>query len=957
MQRSADANMTVNRPVPASSGVSDDPHLALGIFNAWVTPICVLDDRGTIIATNAAWRETAVTRGGLLDRTCEGVSYLGVCEQYARAVEHDPATLSFMLNLRAVLAGDLERFEVQYPSDSPTERRWYDGRVRTFEVEGTRRIAVIHIDITALKRSELRAASQARITSMLARRGSLPEILAEIVSSLEQENPAVRSSIMLLDDSGQRLMHGAAPSLPAAYVRAVHGASIGPNAGSCGTAAYTGERVIVTDIETDPRWADYREAALAAGLRACWSEPIRDAAGQLLGTFGMYPNTAHAPSDDDIATITNAARFAAIAITRKRDEAALYESEARFTQAFEHSSVGVGFIDENGALFKVNRAMCEILGYSAEELQGHTYGSLTHVDDRERSDAYVTRLRRGEIESFQHEQRYLHKSGRTVWAILSVSMVRGERGQPMYAVAQVLDVSAMHLAEDERNLIFDYSLDLLCVADIDGAFKQLNPAWSRVLGWDRAELLGRPYLELVHPEDLVATLNAGERLRNGQPVIEFENRYRCKNGSYRLLSWNSFPLPDAGVTLAVVRDVTARHAAEHERRGIEERLRESQKMESLGALAGGIAHDFNNILAVILGNVGLAERALERGAPLGDKLKQIEIAGQRAVDLVQQIMAFSRRQPQQLRVLSLAEVVRETMMLLRATIPAGIAIDTRIDEAVPSVLADATQMHQVLMNLCTNAWHALREIPTRHGRISVSLALHDGRDGPPPGLRGETGPGPLVCLSVADNGIGMDGATVARMFEPFFTTRAPGDGTGLGLSVVHGIIAAHHGAIAVDSLPGSGTTFRIYLPVSGESVDAPTHAKPGATPGPSPSRRVLYIDDEAQLVTLAGELLADDGIEVMGHVDAEAALTALRADPQGFDLVVSDFNMPKMSGLDVARAAHDIRAALPVVLASGYITPELQSEAASCGVRHLLHKPDIAGRLRAVVHEVLNAGA
>ncbi len=935
----------------------DDPTLALGIFNAWVTPICVLDERGDILATNAAWRDAATSRGALLERTCKGINYLAICEQHARDASDDPAAISFLLQLRAVLAGELARFEVQYPCDSPHERRWFDGRVRTFDVDGVRRVAVIHIDITALKRAELRAASQARITSMLASRASLHEVLTAIVGSLEEENPAMRSSIMLLDESGQRLVHGAAPSLPAPYVRAINGLPIGPNVGSCGTAAFSGERVVVTDIASDTRWANYRDIALAAGLNACWSEPIRDGAGQLLGTFGIYPRAPHAPNDDDIATITNAARFAAVAITRQRNEAALYESEARFTQAFEHSSVGVGFIGSDGRMFKVNRAMCDILGYHADELVGQNYNDLTHVDDRERSDAYVARLKRGEIESFQHEKRYIHKSGRTVWAILSVSMVRGERGQPMYAVAQVLDISAMRLAEDERNLIFDYSLDLLCLAGIDGAFKQLNPAWSRVLGWERSELLGRPYLELVHPEDLIATLAAGERLRSGVPVIEFENRYRCKNGSYRLLSWNSFPLPDAGVTLAVVRDVTARNAAERERREIEERLRESQKMESLGALAGGIAHDFNNILAVILGNVSLAERALERGVAVGDKLKQIEIAGQRAVDLVQQIMAFSRRQPQQLRVLSLADVLRETMMLLRATIPAGIAIDTSIAERVPTVLADSTQMHQVLMNLCTNAWHALKQVNERRGRIAVALSVYDGRNGPPPGLRAAIGDGPLVCLSVADNGIGMDSATLARVFEPFFTTRAPGDGTGLGLSVVHGIIAAHHGAIAVDSVPGSGTTFRIYLPASGEALDQPAATAAIEASKEGPPRRVLYIDDEAQLVRLASELLALDGVEVVGHVDAEAALAALGRDTQGFDLVISDFNMPKMSGLDVARAVNALRAALPVVIASGYITPQLQSEAAHCGVRQLLHKPDISTRLRAVVREVLEAGA
>jgi PAS domain S-box-containing protein len=946
-------NLDVNVQLPR--GGTDDSALALGMFNAWITPICVLDECGIIVATNDAWLDMATSRGGLVESTGKGSNYLQICEHYARESSDDATGASFYQQLSAVLAGELTRFEMQYPCDSPTERRWFDARVRGFRSQEQLRVAVIHIDITALKRAELRAASQARIMSLLASRVSLHEVLSAIVRSIEEENPNVLSSILLLDESGQRLVHGVAPSLAAAYVRAIDGAEIGPESGSWGSAAYFDERVIVPDIEQDPRWARFRDIARAAGLRACWSEPIRDGAGHLLGTFAIYHTKPHTPSDDDIATISTAARFAAVAITRKRDADALYESEARFTQAFEHSAVGVGFIGPDGAIFKVNRAMGEILGYSADELIGRTYGSLTHPDDQERSHAYVERLKRGELDHFQHEKRYLHKSGRTVWAMLSVSMVRGERGRPMYAVAQVLDISAIRIAEDERDLIFEYSLDLLCLANIDGAFKQLNPAWTRVLGWQQSELLGRPYLELVYPEDLVATLAVGERLRAGKPVIEFENRYRCKNGSYRLLSWNAFPLPEAGLTLAVVRDVTARHAAERERREIEDRLQESQKMESLGALAGGIAHDFNNILAVILGNVGLAERALERGTTVADKLRQIEIAGQRAVDLVQQIMAFSRRQPQQLRVLSLADIVRETMMLLRATLPAGIAIDTTIGEHIPAVLADSTQMHQVLMNLCTNAWHALQQVGERHGRISVSLGVHEAGSGRPAGLRTAIAGDTLVCLTVSDNGAGMDSATLARVFEPFFTTRAPGQGTGLGLSVVHGIIAAHHGAIAVDSIPGSGTSFRIYLPASNAPVTATIDAPAVATSAHGTTRRVLYIDDESQLVTLAREILEIDGLEVVGHVDADAALTELRAAPQNFDLVVSDFNMPKMSGLDVARMVATIRADLPVIIASGYITPELKNEAAACGVRQLLHKPDIANRLRTVVHEELSA--
>lgn len=941
----------------ALAAVAASERMAQATLDALPAPVCVLDETGTIQATNLAWRRFSPANGGDPAVTGQGVNYLGLCDDFAANQAGTATQQTLASQLREVLAGHRNAFELEYPCHSPSQARWYQARISRFPGAGPPRLTIVHLDVTDFKQAELREAMQARVMTLLANDAALTEILEALVIGVELENPTLICSVLLLDSGSGRLMHGAAPSLPAFYNEALNGLMPGPSTGSCGTAAWRGERVVVENIALDPRWHAYAELAARAKLRACWSEPVRDSGGRLIGTFAVYHSLPCAPAEAEIRLIEAAARFAALAIERKRDAAALHASEARFANAFEFAPVGVGLVAPDGRWIKVNRALCDMLGYDEAELLKKTFGDITHPDDLARSLDYIARLQRGEIERFQYEKRYLHQRGRVVWVLLSVSLVRSVTGAPMYEICQIQDITALKTTRNERDMLFDLSPDLLCVADIDGRFRQLNPAWTRTLGWSTTELLKLSYPELVHPEDLARTLEAGKQLREGRAVFNFENRYRCQDGSYRLLSWNSFPLPDAGMTFAVVRDITERAAAEDARRSAEQRAGERQRMEALGKLAGGIAHDFNNNLAVMLGNLTLARRALGADHPVGKKLAQIEIAGQRAVALVQQILAFSRRQPQQLRVLTLGSIVIETLGLLRATIPAGIAIDTQIESDVPPVLADETQMHQILMNLCTNAWHAIEARHGQGGEIVVRVDACEFEHTPDEeGNSRRHGRG--VRLTVKDNGVGMDATTRARLFEPFFTTRAIGEGTGLGMSVVHGIVAAHHGTINIDSAPGCGTTVTTRFPAAPLPADSSQASSNGTATAAdeSTAQHVLYIDDEPQLVMLACEMLEQDGYTVTGHVDAQSGLAALRANPTAFDLVITDFNMPRCSGFDIAREALALRAGLPVIVASGNITPAMQQEASQLGVRHLLHKTDIATRLRSLVREVLAGG-
>ena len=426
---------------------------------------------------------------------------------------------------------------------------------------------------------------------------------------------------------------------------------------------------------------------------------------------------------------------------------------------------------------------------------------------------------------------------------------------------------------------------------------------------------------------------------------------------------------DGETTTVFARDLTGRKKAEAHRNELEAQLRESHKMQAVGTMAGGIAHDFNNILGAILGNVELAKADCAAGSPVLESLMEIDKAGRRARDLVRQILTFSRNEPPQRSAVSLAEVVHDTEHLLRVTLPPAIELHMQLQAGLPPVLADATQVEQALLNLCTNAVHA---IGTERGSIHVEATTFqpDQRLSERLGLAA----GDYVALTVRDNGPGMDAAQLERIFEPFFTTKPVGQGTGLGLAVVHGVMRTHEGAVDVHSTPGHGSRFTLYFPVAPASTapllrdaaqppappaaNAPTAASPVA-PCEPPLRKphVMYVDDDQALVFLVQRLLRRRGYVVSGFTDPHEATAALRADPHRYDLLVTDYNMPGFCGVDLVREARLIRPDLPVALASGYVTAEIEQAALAEGARALIHKPNDVEELCATVQRLVSGQA
>ncbi|MBA4265868.1 MAG: hypothetical protein C0453_12350, partial [Comamonadaceae bacterium] len=464
----------------------------------------------------------------------------------------------------------------------------------------------------------------------------------------------------------------------------------------------------------------------------------------------------------------------------------------------------------------------------------------------------------------------------------------------------------------------------------------------------------------THPDDLQQMQADRQAHFEGRaPVYRNEHRVRCKDGSWKwVLSRGMVIARDAdGKPLRMIgthTDITELKQAEAHQRALEMQLRESQKMEAIGTLAGGVAHDFNNLLAAILGNLALAQEDVGAHHPARESLGEIQRAAMRARQLVQQILTFSRRQTQELQHQLLTPLVEEALGLLRSLLPAGVRLNARLPSTPLPVMADATQVQQVLMNLCTNAWQAM---DNQAGEVTVALrsveidAAHALR------LEGLTS-GHYACLSVADNGPGMDEDTVRRIFEPFFTTKPPGAGTGLGLAVVHGILKAHRGAIDVSSKTGEGTRFDVYLPMAAHASLVPDVESPPEAGAPAPSAvkapHLVYIDDYEAMTFLAGRLLRKQGFKVTTFDSGEAAVAWLAQHPgEPIDLVLSDQNMPGMSGVDVAREVRQLRPGLGVAIVSGHVSDKLLADAAEQGVLQVMGKQDSMDALADAIRSLL----
>jgi PAS domain S-box-containing protein len=491
-----------------------------------------------------------------------------------------------------------------------------------------------------------------------------------------------------------------------------------------------------------------------------------------------------------------------------------------------------------------------------------------------------------------------------------------------------------------RSLI-EASLDPMFTISSDGKVADVNQAMEKATGLPRKELIGTDFSDHF-TEPFRASLFYRKVLAAGS-ARDYSLEIKHSDGRIMPVMCNASVYKDsqghvAGV-FAAARDLT-------EIRNMEHQLRQSQKMEAIGILAGGIAHDFNNILSPIMGYTEMALSDLSAESEIHKDLNQVLVAAERARDLVAHILTFSRQAEGERKPVELASVVREVLKLLQAALPTTIKIKQNITSDTYVINANTTQIHQILMNLCTNAEHAMR----KGGVLGVSLANVDLDKEFFAELDSLT-PGSYVRLSVSDTGCGMDSKTLERIFDPFFTTKDPDEGTGMGLSVVHGIVKDHEGCINVQSDPDAGTTFNIYLPVIEFTVEVlPEKQEPilGGT------ESILFVDDEEVLVSMAGETLKRLGYRITTRTSSVEALKLFRTKPNEFDLVITDLTMPEMTGDDLALKILSIKPDIPIILCTGFshdVTPE---KARALGVRELVMKPVVGTQLGQTVRRVLD---
>ncbi len=633
-----------------------------------------------------------------------------------------------------------------------------------------------------------------------------------------------------------------------------------------------------------------------------------------------------------------------------REQAALRESEERFRATFEQAAVGIAHVSTDGRFLRVNRKLCDILGYTDAELQDLDFKSITHPEDLDADVGNLGRLLRGEIETYSFEKRYLCRDGSAVWVNLTVSLARESSGEPKHFISVVEDISTRKRAEDALNqsearfrALFENAVYGMYLSNAEDTLFDVNAALVAMLGYDtEASLVGRPvsasyrdpgvgdaFAERCRRESMVRGVEAEWVRRDGQPLyVRLSGRVtRDETGQ------------PSGFEV-IVENIS-------EQRSLEAQFRQAQKMEAVGRLAGGIAHDFNNLLTAILGYSELVLSRAPADDPFRADIMEIRLAAERAAGLTRQLLAFSRKQVIAPRVVRLGSVVAEMEPMLRRLIGEDIDLRLRIDGGY--VNADPGQLEQVIMNLSVNA----RDAMPAGGRLAIETSDVDLDASAVAGMA-DLQPGSYVKMDVADAGSGMDAETLAHLFEPFFTTKERGKGTGLGLSTVHGIVGQASGRVFVTSTPGAGTTFTIYLPrVAG--IATPEEARAPQRAGAAGDETILVVEDEGEVRSLMQRVLKRKGYTVLTALDGEAALAIGRERKGTIHLVVSDVVMPRMSGPEMARQLEVLRPDVKVLYLSGYADEKVNLRGAIGAESAFLQKPFTPTALERKVREVLDA--
>ena len=641
---------------------------------------------------------------------------------------------------------------------------------------------------------------------------------------------------------------------------------------------------------------------------------------------------------------------------QKRIEEALKESNERFRVLFENAPDPFYINKMDGTIVDGNKAAEKLLGYKKEEFIGVNFIETGILSGRDIPKALnlLGQNQKG-YPTGPDEFTMIRKDGTPVCAeILTLPVEIRDEKLVLGIARDVTDRKqadeALRLSEEKFSKAFQSSPVWVSIATVsEGRFLEVNDTFTKISGFTRQEAIGNTSFDLGFWLDRERDRERALQIFCAQGYFRnFEMKMRFKDGKDHTMLWSADPIDFEGqeCLISVLMDITEHKITQQEKAGLESRLQQAQKMEAIGTLAGGIAHDFNNILSAVMGYTELALIDAEKDSILYRNLKEVFKASGRAKDLVQQILTFSRQTEQERKPVQIKLICKETIKFLRASLPTSITIRQEI-KSDSLIMADPTQIHQVLMNLCTNAGYAMGD---KGGVLELKLKdvkLEADLTAKYPELK----PGPYLELTVSDTGHGIPAHIIEQIFDPFFTTKGKGEGTGMGLSVVHGIVGSYGGTITVSSEPAKGSNFKIYLPTVERDMEPLPIAE---EPFGSGTERILLIDDETAIVDIGKQMLESLGYKITARTSSIEALELFKAKADSFDLVITDMTMPNMNGDKLARELIRIKPEIPVILCTGYSAQINQKQAMAMGIRAFVSKPVLRREIAETIRKILD---
>jgi len=641
---------------------------------------------------------------------------------------------------------------------------------------------------------------------------------------------------------------------------------------------------------------------------------------------------------------------------RKKAEEALRDSEEKFRSLFDLSPLPIAILElETGKFIDVNKKWCELTKYTPEQVLGKTTTELGFYSEDNRNRFIKLLEASGEVHGLEMEFKL--KGGSTVSALMFAKLMRIAGKELIFNIFLDLTESKQAekaLRESEERLIEAQKMGKMGYWEFD--LNTRKSTWSNQV-YDLFEInpdQSTPdFMENMpqyYPEDFERIQRTVLKAMETGQTRKTDYLAKLPSGKTAYHCSTFHPIKDKNDCVTEVRgtvqDITERKLAEEEKIKLEIQLQQAQKMEAMGTLAGGIAHDFNNILSAIFGFTELAMGQAEKGSVPEKCLREVLTAGKRAKDLVQQILTFSRQTEKELKPVQITLITKEALKLLRASLPTTIEIKQNL-QSDSLVMSDPTQIHQILMNLCTNAGHAMEE---KGGVLEVKLEDVE-LDSAFSAVHPDIESGPYVQLTVSDTGCGMSQEVMNKIFDPFFTTKEKGVGTGMGLSVVHGIVKSYGGAINVYSEPGKGSTFKVILPVAEKRMEPEIEIEKPILGG---TERILFVDDEQPITNLAKQLLEPFGYKVETRTSSMEAFELFKIKPQAFDVVITDMTMPNMTGEELSKKIMTIRPDIPVILCTGFSQRISEKRAKNSGISAFIMKPFLADEMTRTIRQVVD---